>query len=174
MQVGIYTNRLPSPPIGGIPSFLNGLFHGLKSVGVRARFLLPNASHDVRNGFVSQGSIESALAIALRDTSQLPSDVTISLSDWRSEGLYSPDELVPLAGLSTTDMVGCADFCDLMIIAGSPLLFLSASSLEEFMRKLRCPILLVVLFPFQEIAFYCGSTRTHYDIWDSRKAVAVH
>ncbi len=161
MRVGIYTNRLPYPPIGGIPSFLNGLFRGLSVLGVESCYLLPNALEVGSYGISNQHHIEATLAEALRSTSLPVSDVTISLSEWRKQIVYSSDEvipeIIPLAGLSVAEVANLITAFDLVILAGSPLLFISTPSMEQLLLRLQCPILLAVLFPLAEIEFYCGA-----------------
>src|SRR4028119_2014819 len=73
MRVGIYTNRLPYPPIGGIPRFLHGLTEALTTLGANVEFLIPNLKNSNNGDIIhenSQSSIEAKLALESIDLSK--------------------------------------------------------------------------------------------------------
>lgn len=64
MRIGIYTNRFPYPPIGGIPSFLHGIAQTFIDLDKEVVFLLPNlTAHSKKNmlHINGQSAIEATL-----------------------------------------------------------------------------------------------------------------
>ena len=63
MRIGIYTNRLPYPPIGGIPRFLHGLTQAFSLLNIKTEFILPNLADSSINleSFNQQNHIEKDL-----------------------------------------------------------------------------------------------------------------
>ena len=164
MRIGIYTNRLPYPPIGGIPKFLHELSQTFIALGLEVEFFLPNLSTkniEVPFSKNSQSFIETNLSKKNGSFSGgilelLSQDVTLSLLNWLDKGPYSEQHMHPLLDENInniTELIGSFDF---IIIAGSSLLLFNKSPVLEVISKSSVPTIFVLLFPLREIEFYLG------------------
>jgi len=165
MRVGIYTNRLPYPPIGGIPRFLHGLTEALTTLGANVEFLIPNLKNSNNGDIIhenSQSSIEAKLALESIDLSKsipvIPQqDVIIYFSKNEPNSYFKNKPIHPLYEEKTENIIAVVSCLDYLIIAGSSLLLINHNQIINLVLETSIPTILVILFPLSEIEFYGGS-----------------
>lgn len=165
MRIGIYTNRLPYPPVGGIPRFIHELAQAFMLLGIEVEFLVPNLSTNEKEGnphknsqsFIEENlarkmpsSLEEILGSSLRD-------VTLSLSTWINRGPYNQEHIHSFYEKTIDNITETVSSFDYLIIAGSSLLLFNKSPMIEAIIQTNVPTIFVLLFPLAEVEFYLGS-----------------
>jgi glycosyltransferase involved in cell wall biosynthesis len=159
LRIAIVTNRLPIPPIGGIPRYLHGLAHGLRAAGSDVEFVIQNldGSLEATSGEGSQTSLERTLwPYSAGSRWEEVKDVIYARDDaWRatdngsfvSQGIYD----WPSARIRT--LLNTYDF---VVLAGSVLALLRRQEVMEALSDTRGRVLHVMLFPLAEVNYYFG------------------
>jgi|GEM_PF-1406982 len=158
MRIGIYTNRLPYPPTGGIPRFLYELEQALELSGVETEFILSNLEGCTpENQFTSKQSfIEDRLSTRLDDDSLIPNDIKVNLKYCTEE--YSPKKFhsISIGENNSCGLKFLNDRFDALIIAGSALMICHDKDFIKIIPQLEIPTIFSILFPLAEILFYYG------------------
>lgn len=165
MRVGIYTNRLPYPPIGGIPNYLHNFSQNILGLGIKdVEFLMPNLAEQYDDKLFisySQKAVEETLAERVlgfsASKSFLHQDIIINLSTWQEKGIYNPQKFHSLYQRQIGDIVRIVNSFDWIILAGSALSLFSTPRLDEWLPYVNVPVMLVVIYPLIEIEFYFGA-----------------
>lgn len=163
MRLGIYTNRFPYPPVGGIPRYLHDLCLALVAEGNEVQFVMPNLlanGPDNASDVTSQATIEEALSrnlskSTLRPEDLLSNDIVLKRSNWRLNSLWS-GRIQSVRGLRPSLAAEIFNNLDIAIFAGSPYLLFSEPDIREVLHRMTVPAIFVLLFPLREIEFYLG------------------
>lgn len=164
MRIGIYTNRLPYPPIGGIPRFLHGLAQALNQLGIEVEFLIPNLASN-EGEYTTQSNDQSSIEMNLMQTKLASSgplsdlllqDTIFSLSNWQNRGPYSEQQVHALRDMSIEAIANLVGSFDVLMISGSALLLFSKPDIVHLITRSSIPAIFVLLFPLAEIEFYFG------------------
>lgn len=165
MRVGIFTNRFPYPPVGGIPRYLHGLAQALTEYkAADVNFLLPNlidghtlvSEMEYTQKVVKEELLKNVFGLHNSVENSLPQDVIFAPLSGLQYGPYNRRQFHSLYQRQIPSIVDLVNSFDILILAGSVSSLFSVPDPCSWLSQVSIPTALVVLFPLAEIDFYFG------------------